>query len=43
MGGHQRKSGREGGESEFEFGLDLSLDGLDKKRVVDYPPKVASS
>jgi len=43
MGEHQRKSGREGGESEFEFGLDLILDGLDKKRVVDYPPKVASS
>ena len=29
---HQRKSGREG-ESEFEFGLRLILDGLEKIRV----------
>ncbi len=33
MGEHQRKSGREGGESEFEFGLDLILDGLENIRV----------
>lgn len=42
MGQHVRKSGREGGgESEFEFGLGLILDGLEKFRVT--PPRRASA
>jgi AcrR family transcriptional regulator len=33
MGEHVKKSGREGGEGEFEFGLGLILDGLEKFRA----------
>ncbi len=40
---HVAESGRKEAGGEFEFGLDLILDGLDAKRAVGYPPKVASS